>query len=244
MSNQSASPRSAEVREIPAEALETLPIFPLPGTILLPQTLVSLHVFEPRYRRMMEDITEGHRLLAVAMLDEQGRPDRYGRPPVFPITGVGMLRRSAKLPDGRYNILLEGALRAEISEELEPSPYFPYRRVRARPLEDVLPEDPGELESAVAALRALCARVVSQMAGGDPEIMRRLNEITDPGTLADMVAAAAIQDSLERQKILAEVDVVGRLQLASGALGALILRAQAMDSAPATVGWGIAPAKA
>lgn len=241
----SRSEAARRARETPPEALEALPIFPLPGTILLPQTMVSLHIFEPRYRRMMEDVVDGHRLLAIAMLDENRGPDLFGRPPVFPTAGVGVLRRATRLPDGRYNIMLEGLFRADISEELDPVPFLPFRRVRARPMVDIYPDDAGELENAEAALRSLCARVVLQMAGGDEDIMKRINEIEDPGVLADMVAAAAIQESPERQKLLAEMHVVQRLEIASAALGALVLRASTMDAPdqPAK-GWGIAPGKA
>ena len=229
-------PSLAEMPTVPPEALDALPIFPLPGTLLLPQTIVSLHVFEPRYRRMMADLIDGHRALAVAMLDESGAPDQWGRPPVYPVAGVGVLRRSAKLPDGRYNILVEGVLRANIAEELEPTASVPYRRVRAKPLADATTARPEEIENAANALRALCSRAVSAMGTGDAEVMERLNEISDPGMLADMIAAAAIQEVEDRQKILAEMDVLRRVELASGALGALLLKSSSPSQPPP--GWG------
>lgn len=220
---------------ISREALEALPVFPLPGTLLLPQTLVSLHVFEPRYRKMMEHVLETHRVLAVAMLDERGVPDTYGRPPLCGVAGVGVIRRSARLPDGRYNILVEGVMRADVTDELAPTPRIPYRRVRARPLVEVHTQSP-DLASAQSALRALCVQVVGELGGGDPDVMERLNEIQDPGVLADLVAAAAIQDPDDRQRILAEVDVAKRIEIASGALGTMMLRAEKRSEPP---GWGI-----
>lgn len=231
-------PSSSELPTIEAAALKALPIFPLPSTLLLPQTIISLHIFEPRYRRMLEDIADGYRTLAVAMLDESGQPDRFGRPPVFPIAGVGVLRRSAKLPDGRYNILVEGVVRADITDELDPLPNVPYRRVRARPLIDVQTAPREAVDSAVSALRALTSRVISEMGGTDAEIMERLNEIEEPGTLADLIAAAAVQDPIERQKILAEVDVLKRIELAAGALGTLVLRAREVSPKSTPLGWG------
>lgn len=220
---------------IPPEALDALPVFPLPGTLLLPQTLVSLHVFEPRYRKMMEHVLDTHRVLAVAMLDERGQPDPYGRPPLCGVAGVGLVRRSARLPDGRYNILVEGVLRADVREELTPVSSIPYRRVRARPLVDV-PSSVADLGPSAAALRALCVQVVAELGGGDPDVMERLNEIHDPGVLADMVAAAALQDPDDRQRILAEMDVAKRIEIASGALGAMMLRSARTSEPPA---WGI-----
>lgn len=229
---------------VPPEALIELPVFPLPGAVLLPRTYLSLHIFEPRYRRMMEDCIEGHRVLAVAMLDETRAPDSWGRPPIHPIAGIGVLRRSARLPDGRYNIVLEGAHRADISEELGPD--RPYRRVRGHIVEDELPEDEQALEAAISSLRSLSARVVAEMSSSDAEIMQRLNDVTDPGNLADLIAAAAIQDNGDRQKILAERDVLKRLHLASASLGALLLTAHAADSEAKgqPIGWGIGPGKA
>lgn len=228
---------------IPPEALLELPLFPLPGAVLLPRTLMSLHVFEPRYRKMLQDCIDGHRVMAIAMLDERGLPDDYGRPPIHPVVGVGLLRRSAKLPDGRYNIVVEGILRASIREELAPD--RPYRRARASVLEDVMPTSARELDFAVASVRGLCARIVAQMATSDAEIMQQLNEVTHPGNLADLIAAAAIQDHIDRQKILSEVDVLKRLNLAGAALGALLLRAEAEEPATRQVlGWGIGTGKA
>lgn len=230
-------PGSAEMPVIPPEALDGLPIFPLPGTLLLPQTIISLHVFEPRYRRMMQDVIDGFRSLAVAMLDENSPPDRFGRPPIFPIAGVGVLRRSARLPDGRYNILVEGVIRADIRDEIDPSSHYPYRRVRAKPLVDRVTAPSSEIDSAANALRALCGRVISTVGGVDGEVIERLNEISDPGTLADMIAAAAVQDIEDRQRILSELDVLKRVELASGALGTLLLKSQQTNSKPPP-GWG------
>src|ERR1700693_3057002 len=92
-------------------ALPTLPIFPLPGAVLLPHALVPLHIFEPRYRKMTKDCEGGLRVLALANI-----PDDHAageRPPrVAPVIGVGLLAKVEPLPDGRFNILLRGVRRA------------------------------------------------------------------------------------------------------------------------------------
>jgi Lon protease-like protein len=230
-------------RIITDEALAELPIFPLPQTVLIPRTLMSLHIFEPRYRRMIEDCADGHRVLAVGLLDESRGADRHGRPAIHPVAGVGILRRSARLPDGRFNIVLEGAYRANVEDELDPGPA--YRRVRARLLFDEAPQDRDHVEQAVASLRSLCSRVVAQMAdASDTEIVERLNEVKNPGALADLIAAALIHEVLERQRILAEPNVERRLDLAAAALAHLLLRTNANASTTAHFGWGIGPGKA
>lgn len=229
--------------EIDQAALDAVPIFPLPGTVLLPHTLVSLHIFEPRYRQMMSYCLGGHRVMALAMLDERGEPDEYGRPPVYPIAGLGYVRRSARLPDGRYNIVLEGVARVDVS--LEHPPDTAFRRAAARLLPDAEGEEAASVQAASHALRALCSRA---FAGSESaEFMAGLAEL-GPGRLADTIAASAVDDVPERQRILEATDVVERLQLVSGALGFLLLDREeepAPDAAePRSMGWGITPGKA
>src|SRR5213082_1858581 len=112
-------------------ALTTLPIFPLPGAVLLPHALVPLHIFEPRYRKMTRDCDEGLRVLALANIpDDRAAAERPAR--VLPVIGVGILARVDRLPGGRLNVVLRGVQRASIEQEL-PSEEL-YRRVRATPL--------------------------------------------------------------------------------------------------------------
>ncbi|MGF1510508.1 MAG: LON peptidase substrate-binding domain-containing protein [Myxococcota bacterium] len=233
-----------ESREpLPPEALVDVPVFPLPGTVLMPRTIISLHVFEPRYRAMTADCIEGHRLMVVAMLDPDGTPDHFGRPRVHSVGGLGALRRSARLPDGRYNIVVEGLHRVDISDELDPGP--PYRRARARVLEDVYPPDTAPLTAVMASVRSLCTRALTQSHPHDASELDGLNQVVDPGHLADLVAAAAMTDALERQQVLAEPDVEARLNLVAGCLGAYLLsQTAATDGGEVSIGWGITTGKA
>lgn len=230
--------------DVPLEALNAVPVFPLPGTVLLPRTFISLHVFEPRYREMLEDVIEGHRAMVVAMLDERGMPDIYQRPRIHGVGGLGALRRSARLPDGRYNIVLEGLARVDISQELAPS--TAYRRANGRVLCDEWPEDRRTLDRSLASLKALTTRALSQMLTADEDVIENLAQLDDPARLADMVAAAILNDPLERQRVLAECNIEERVQLVAGAIGALLLDNEAAEDGPgrASPGWGIIPGKA
>jgi Lon protease-like protein len=227
--------------ELPLEALATVPVFPLPRTVLLPGTYLSLHIFEPRYRAMMEYVIEGHRLLVVAMLDPTRPADPQGRPAVHPVAGLGLLRRSVRLPDGRYNIVLEGLARVDIRRELGPELVF--RRAAAELLEDVGPEDPADLGVAVASIRALCQDALIQAGDVDPDVLEELNDVQDPGRVADLAAAAAFADPGLRQQVLAEPRVEARLELVAGALGAQLLSGDE-DGDAQHLGWGIGTGKA
>lgn len=229
------------VDDLTPEALATVPIFPLPGTVLLPRTMISLHVFEPRYRKMTEDALEGARVMAIAMLDPERPPDAHGRPAIHRVAGLGALRRSARLPDGRFNLVIEGVCRVRLEDELPPTK--PYRRAPATVLEDMLPRTQTPLAPAMASLRALCVRAMSQLNPKEVADLEGLNQVTDPGHLADLVAAAAMQDASDRQQVLEAVDVERRLELVAGGLGAYLLT-HVPETEPGTTGWGIQPGKA
>jgi Lon protease-like protein len=99
-----------------------LPLFPLPGVVLLPGTLLPLHIFEPRYRAMVSDALEGDRMIGMALL-KPGWERAVEPTPIYTIGGAGEIVESEDLEDGRYNILLEGRFRYRVLDETRPSPY-------------------------------------------------------------------------------------------------------------------------
>src|SRR5438105_8136110 len=109
-------------------ALLRVKIFPLPGSVLLPGAAVPLHSFEPRYRKMTRDCAQGDRVLALAQI-APGPMRPTAVPRVLPMVGVDVLTRVEPLPDGRFNVLLQGVLRARIREEHPLTE--PYRQVSA-----------------------------------------------------------------------------------------------------------------
>jgi Lon protease-like protein len=78
-----------------------LPIFPLPNVVFFPHTLLPLHIFEPRYRKMLADCLAGERRLAVVLLRPGWEADYYGRPAVHSVAGAGEIIQSEMLPNGR-----------------------------------------------------------------------------------------------------------------------------------------------
>ncbi len=105
-----------------------------PNATLFPLAKLPLHVFEPRYREMTRYVLDHQRVLAVARLKPGYEASYAARPPVYEICGVGRVVNDQALPDGRYNILLEGVARVRIIEEHPPEQSF--RIVRAEALHD------------------------------------------------------------------------------------------------------------
>ena len=136
-----------------------LPLFPLPDVVLLPGTLLPLHVFEPRYRTMVADALEGGRTIGMTML----RPDAEARediPPIHRIGTAGEIVESEALPDGRYNILLEARFRFRVLGEAAPDPYRVARieEVRTVPIPET--EEGGRILAAAAGLFGEIARTL------------------------------------------------------------------------------------
>jgi len=117
----------------PADVLETFtgraPIFPLPNVVHFPHLLLPLHIFEPRYRRMVADSIAGDRMLAMALLKPGWEAAAVApRPEVFQMTCLGRITAEHKLPDGRYHLVLQGLCRARILSEDNLD--LPYRMAR------------------------------------------------------------------------------------------------------------------
>ncbi len=99
-----------------------LPLFPLPGVVLLPETLLPLHIFEDRYQAMVADALRGDRTIGMAMLRPGG--DRATEQPrIYAIGGAGEIVESEELEDGRYNILLLARFRFRVLGESSPGNY-------------------------------------------------------------------------------------------------------------------------
>src|SRR5579859_4612499 len=137
------APPPSSVRDL-GPALDVLPIFPLPQTVLFPGALLPLHVFEPRYRTMVKDCLATHKAMAIALICETGERDAHRHPAIEPVAGIGVIIDHVELPDGRYNILLHGRGRVRL-EELPFVP--PYRRAKAVLLH-AAPADPNQRDVA------------------------------------------------------------------------------------------------
>ena len=93
-----------------------LPIFPLP-IVLLPNELLPLHIFEPRYRQMLEDIKLDKNLFGVSYFDPQNA--ETSKPAVGSFGCVAEVREAQTLEDGRSNIITIGIIRYRIEDYVE-----------------------------------------------------------------------------------------------------------------------------
>lgn len=101
-----------------AELPSIIPIFPLPNVVLFPQVMLPLHIFEPRYRQMVRNAeTQTPPLIGMTLLRGNWQEQYEGTPDIFPVGCVGEMVRVHPLPDGRFNIMLQGLREFQVLEE-------------------------------------------------------------------------------------------------------------------------------
>ena len=117
---------------------QVIPVFPLPGAILLPRGQLPLNVFEPRYLNMIDDAMAGDRI--IGMLQPSAGSPRL--PGLSPVGCAGRITSFAETADGRYLITLTGCARFRLASEIPTQ--TPYRQIRAdfAPFEDDLTAPP------------------------------------------------------------------------------------------------------
>jgi Lon protease-like protein len=96
-----------------------MPIFPLRSVALLPHAVVTLFIFEPRYRQMVQHVLDGTGQIAMATFEgDEWKAQYEGQPPIRPAVCVGQIVRHEQNADGTYRIWLQGVCRATVAEEM------------------------------------------------------------------------------------------------------------------------------
>jgi len=171
---------------------------------------MPLHIFEPRYRQMTKDALDTHRIIVVTQILPGDAVN--GQPPIARVAGAGAIVEAHELPDGRFNILLEGRARVHLTE----LPFVPpYRRARGEILEDRVVEIPEvDQHSLIAVANAFAAYVQSR----DQSFSFSLAPSLPPARIADLCAHHLILDAKERQAILECLDPAARVRMVSESL--------------------------
>ena len=186
--------------EIPRE----VPVMTLSQTVLFPQAMMPLFIFEPRYREMLSAVLEGDRIFAVAALDERDDDAEVLETP-YSIAGVGVVRACKQNPDGTSNLILQGLARVQfenfVCEE-------PYRRAR---IQQLISESDGSKETLGSIQPTLLALVQIQMRLGaeiPQEVLQFLSNLKEPESVLDLAiytlcpSGSFKQDLLETRGIL------------------------------------------
>ncbi len=177
-------------------------MFPLPDVFLFPGQLLPLHVFEPRYRQMIEDLLDGPGRIVIATVHEDQRNELAGNPRVLSIAGLGSIERHERTEDDRFLIWLVGLTRVRI-REIECDRL--YRRVEYEPiLEPTVPAATAD------SLRGRVIGAIEARAGQSVE----LGERVPLGVLADILAQCIRMPQSSMEPIYSEADPAARARAA------------------------------
>ena len=112
----------------PGDLPEVIPVFPLPGALLLPRGQMPLNIFEPRYLAMVDDALADRRRLIGMIQPDTAHSTSKTKPNLYRVGCVGRITQLAEAGDGRYILELTGIARFRVEEEL--SVLTPYRQCR------------------------------------------------------------------------------------------------------------------
>ncbi|MBI3595067.1 MAG: LON peptidase substrate-binding domain-containing protein [Nitrospirae bacterium] len=94
-----------------------IPLFPLPNLVFFPNTYLPLHIFEPRYREMIQDTKKEEQIIGMVLLKEGWENNYYGRPEICSEGCAGQLMTAQPLDEGRFNIVLKGLFRFSVKDQ-------------------------------------------------------------------------------------------------------------------------------
>ena len=202
-------PMNAEYRG-PQDLPEVIPVFPLPGALLLPRGQLPLNIFEPRYLAMVDDcLRDGHRLIGMIQPDV-AHPEDDPRPHLYRIGCVGRITQIAETGDGRYVLQLTGVTRFHVEEELTTSTAYRQCRVSySRFADDFVGRKGEDAVDREELLKALGAFLKANNLKADWEgIERAPNE-----ALVNALAMMSPYGPAEKQALLEAPDLKTRAEV-------------------------------
>jgi Lon protease-like protein len=196
--------------EKPGDLTDVIPVFPLPGALLLPRGQMPLNIFEPRYLAMVDDaLRSGHRLIGMIQPDA-ANPGSDLKPNLYTVGCVGRITQIAETGDGRYLLQLTGVVRFRIEEELSVSTLYRQCRVDYAPFAGDFKARRGEEEvDRKSLLRALADFLKANDLKADWEgIENAPNE-----ALVNALAMMSPYGAAEKQALLEAPDLKTRAEI-------------------------------
>ena len=187
--------------------IQRIAIFPLPGAVLFPGLHLPLHIFEPRYRAMVQDVLVRDR--RIGMIQPRVLPGEEDREPpaLYDVGCVGKIVDVEALDDGRFNLVLEGVARFRVRRELDV--ITPFRQVEAEIEQEI--EDDAVLASIE---RASLERETKRFAERQGYVVdwNAVGQLDD-ATLVNGIAQVAPFDAAAKQALLETRSIDERAEL-------------------------------
>ncbi|MBI5598908.1 MAG: endopeptidase La [Deltaproteobacteria bacterium] len=188
---------------------ETLPLLPVRDVVMFPYMIVPLFVSRERSVNAVDAALTKDRLVFMATQKDVSKEDPDPED-IFDYGTVGMIMRMLKLPDARVKILVQGLARAQVKSFLQTKPFYMVEIIKVKE------PQPDRVDLEVEALMRNVREVLEKMASIGkvifPEVMMVIENIHEPGRLADIVAANLGLKIEEAQGVLEILDPLKRLE--------------------------------
>lgn len=184
------------------------PVFPLPNLILYPGSLVPLHLFEPRYVQMMEEmLAQDQDQLVAATLAGDWEDQYFEEPPLYPVAGIGQVQQVARDAQGNFNLVLRGEGRVQIlGEEKRPAEQL-YRKIRVASVAEpnvAAKGHPELLQELMELLTYLTGQGVSAQDGDTLNYLSDVSLVQMPMPMEEKLRLFAQADPVARATALVE----------------------------------------
>ena len=186
---------------------ELYPVLPLRDIVVFPHMIVPLFVGRDKSVRALEDVMKNDKqILLVAQRD--AAQDDPGVDDIYNIGTVSTVLQLLKLPDGTVKVLVEGASRARIDEFTDHEEFFQARAVTI----DESGDDGDEVEALGRSVVGQFEHYIKMNKKIPPEVLVSVNQIEEPGKLADTVASHLALKISEKQELLEISGIPDRLE--------------------------------
>jgi ATP-dependent Lon protease len=202
-----------KVLEIP----QTLPMLPVRDIVVFPYMIIPLFVGRDASIRSVEEALAKNRLIFLAsqkdITEENPTPDN-----IYTVGTIAMIMRMRKLSDGRVKILIQGVAKGRVKNYTKTSPSF---EVAVEKIEEIpVQKTVVENETLIRTAKEHIERIIAQGRPLSPDILLVLDDVSDPGRIADLIASNLGIKVQDAQKVLETSDASERLTLVNEILAA------------------------
>jgi len=187
------------------------PVLPLRDIVVFPHMIVPLFVGREKSVRALEDVMKDDKQILL-VTQKNAAQDDPSTSDIFTVGTVGTVLQLLKLPDGTVKVLVEGGQRARIVRFADNNLFF-------QAVAETVPENGGEQQETEALARTVVSQFEQYIKLNKkipPEVLVSINQIEEPGKLADTVAAHLTLKIPEKQELLETAAVSERLEKVFG----------------------------
>jgi len=215
-SNTSSPDEESLKEEIKTEIPDILPLLPVRDIVIYPYMIIPLFVGRESSIQSVDDALSKNRLIFLAaqkvMAEEEPKPEG-----IYSVGTVATIMRMLKLPDGRIKILVQGLTKGRIIDYVQTQPYYVVKIEKIK--ETPVPEITLEIEALMRTVKEQLEKIVSYGKILSPDLVVILDNIEDPGRLADLIASNLGLSVEKSQEILEIQDPIQRLKRLNEVLG-------------------------